>query len=551
MRRRSSGSARSGSWSRAGPVADEATTKTGWQGPALLLALLVFAAALYANSAGNAYVLDDGPLLASNARIRDLANLPRFFTSDYWGAARSSGLYRPLVTTSYALGFAAGGDDPLAQHVINITLHALNSALVLLLLGRLTRSRALAVAAAFLFAAHAVHTEAVANVAGGRPELLAGCFFLLALLAHVARWRSVPQASRRLHAASLLAFALALLCKESAVTLIGVIYLADVVYGSDRAPTWRAFGELLKARLSSVYLGYALVALGYLGVRLLVLGDGASLPEPSPVDNPLVVLPAPWRIASALDVALRYGWLLLLPARLSYDYSYDQIAVIDSFADPGLLWVAALSAAVLALFVWSLRRSKDFFFGLAFFAVTLAVVSNAIVPIGTILGERLLYVPSIGFCLGAAVVLQGIVRRLPLPPRAGSALFALLIVVCVGLHAGRTLVRNRDWRSEESLWLHDLAVNPRSAKVQSNAGAIYTEQGRHAEALEHFLEAIEIAPESFAAPYRGVVLSLVGLGRYGEAAEMYQQALRFGPGDPAVLNAIRQGLRGSSGAPGE
>ncbi len=84
--------------------------------------------------------------------------------------------------------------------------------------------------------------------------------------------------------------------------------------------------------------------------------------------------------------------------------------------------------------------------------------------------------------------------------------------------------------------------------MQSNAGAIYTEQGRHAEALLHFRRAIEIAPESFIAPYRGVVLSLLGLGRFGEAAEMYQQALRFGPGDPAVLEAIRQGLRESSGA---
>ncbi len=525
-----------------------ARPEADWRRRALLLALLAFAVALYANSAGNAYVLDDGPLLAANARIRDLSNLSRFFTSDYWGPARSSGLYRPLATTSYALGYAAGGADPLGQHVINIALHALNSALLLLLLLRLTGSTALAAAAAFLFAAHAVHAEAVANVAGGRPELMAGCFFLLALLAHVARWRATPAASRRLHAASLLAFALALLSKESAATLIGVIYLADVVYGGARTPSWRSFGEVLKARFASVYLGYGLVVVGYLGVRLLVLGDGASLPAPSALDNPLVLLSAPWRIASALDVALRYGWLLLFPARLSYDYSFDQVLLIDSFSDPRLLGVVVLGVATPALLAWSLRRSKDFFFALAFFGVTFSVVSNAIVPIGTILGERLLYLPSIGFCLGVAVVLRGALGRLSLPPRTRTLLFAALVALCVALHAGRTLVRNRDWRSEEALWLHDLAVSPRSAKVQSNAGAIYTEQGRHAEALLHFRRAIEIAPESFIAPYRGVVLSLLGLGRFGEAAEMYQQALRFGPGDPAVLEAIRQGLRESSGA---
>ena len=87
---------------------DAARTTAGWRRPALLLAVLAFSAALYANSAGNGYVLDDGPLVASNARIRHPSNLSRFFTSDYWGPVRSSGLYRPLVTTSYALGYAAG-----------------------------------------------------------------------------------------------------------------------------------------------------------------------------------------------------------------------------------------------------------------------------------------------------------------------------------------------------------------------------------------------------------------------------------------------------------
>ncbi len=511
------------------------------------LAVAVFAAALFAVVIGNGLALDDAPLIRENPFIRSLANVPRFFTSDYWEPRLQAGLYRPLVTTSYALNHAAGRLDPRGYHALNLLLHAANSALVLLLLRRWTGQLALAVTAAFLFAAHAVHAEVLANIASGRPELMATLFFLLALLSY--RRAEDGQARRQVSPASLVCFGLALLCKESAITLLAVLPLADAVLGQGQAASLRRARRLWIER-AGVYAAYAVVALAYLGVRWLALGDGETLPAERDLDNPLLQLPIGWRVVNALHVAFLYARLLVWPLHLSYDYSYDQIPMIRGFDDPRLYAVLGLAALATWGFVASARRSQPVFFGIAFALVTFSVVSNLVVPIGTIMAERLLYLPSLGFCLAAAAGLRWLARRIQASPQGATRAFVALSALLVALHGARAIDRSLDWRSENGLYLHDLEVSPRSAKIQSNAGAAFAEMERHEEALRCYAAAIAIAPD-FAAPYRGSVLSLLALGRFEQAQTMYQETLRFGPPVPAVEEAIRLGLaRSGQGAPG-
>jgi hypothetical protein len=161
----------------------ERSTAARW----LPLAVFVFSALLFADSARNGFAMDDRPLVVNNPLIRDLRGVPELFRLDYWAPDQRSGLYRPLVTTSYAIDWALGGEDPIGYHLVNVGLHAANAALVAAVLLAAIANLPLSATAAFLFAAHAVHTEAVANVAGGRPELLAAFFALLSLRLYLAR----------------------------------------------------------------------------------------------------------------------------------------------------------------------------------------------------------------------------------------------------------------------------------------------------------------------------------------------------------------------------
>jgi len=507
----------------------------------LALGVALCSALLFATLIDNGFVLDDAQRIRDNPSIRSLANVSRFFASDFGEPFARLGLYRPLVTTSYALNHAVGGLDPRGYLAVGLLLHAANAALALLLLVRWTGSRAVGVAAACLFAAHAVHAEVLANVASGRPELLAAFFGLLSLYTAPCPARAAEP--RTLRPASLACFALALASKESAITLLAVLPLLDAFYGQGEAATWQGARRLWRRRVR-VYAAYAGVAIVYAGIRWLVLPGADVLPAQHAIDNPLLMLPAGWRVVNAIQVGFRYLGLLVFPLHLSYDYSHAQIPLIRSFDDASLYALVALGALLLFGLAAGARRSRDVAFGAAFAVATFSVVSNVVVPIGTILGERLLYLPSLGFSLALAAGLYAVAVRVTRSPRAALHLFGAVMALLVVLHAARAVERGLDWRTENGLYLHDLAVSPRSAKVQSNAGAAWAELGRHEDALRCYAAAIAIAPD-FAAPHRGSVLSLLAVGRFAEAEAMYEQTLRFGPRVPEVEEAIRIGREAS------
>ena len=514
----------------------ERSTAARW----LPLAVFVFSALLFADSARNGFAMDDRPLVVNNPLIRDLRGVPELFRLDYWAPDQRSGLYRPLVTTSYAIDWALGGEDPIGYHLVNVGLHAANAALVATVLLAAIADLPLSATAAFLFAAHAVHTEAVANVAGGRPELLAAFFALLSLRLYLARRGARVRSGWALAAASLVCFGLALLAKENSVTLLGVLFLVDWVFGErSKAGGLRSPLRVLAERLPA-YAAYGLVVLGYLLFRSAAV-EGVGLPPVHMFDNPLATLSTGWRIVNALAVGLQYLELLILPLHLSYDYSWNQIPLIRSVADGQLWLVLALVALGLGLVVWSARRSPVLFFGLGFALVTFSVVSNVVVPIGTILGERLAYLPSVGFCLAAALGVRALARVCTRDARAAGALFAAAMALLVGLHALRAFERARDWRTMETLWLHDVEVSPHSVKAIANAGVALLVLERPAEALQRFDEAIAwgVPAAEFMAPHHGAVFALLALDRIDEARSRYAFAKRHGSPLPPFELLVR------------
>ena len=455
------------------------------------------------------------------------------FTHDYWAPTMEVGLYRPLVTTSYALNYAFAERSPRGYHLTNIAMHGLVSVLVWALYMRLTADPCVAAAAGLLFAAHAAHTEVVANVAG-RAELLGALFFLISLLL-VLRYRDTPRGG--LYALCLGSYLLALLSKESTVTLVGVIFLYDCVYGRERDPGLVARLRGALRRGWPLYAGYVLVTLVYLGIRAMALGADAALPHPAALDNPLVSLDLPWRILNALQVAFHYLWLLCFPLQLSYDYSYNAIPLIGSLVDPHAWGVLALCTVTVAVVVWSYRSGRELFFALGFYFITFSVVSNLLVLIGTIMGERLVYVPSVGFCLALVLALRGLCRRIPLAPGVAQTVFVTVCALIVALHGLRTLDRNPDWSRTEQLYLHDVEIVPDSAKALNNAGKVHQDQGRHAQALQEFARALEIEP-TYRMPVINQAYSLSSLGRVDEAMALLDGEIRRGSREPFVYNNL-------------
>jgi tetratricopeptide (TPR) repeat protein len=236
--------------------------------------------------------------------------------------------------------------------------------------------------------------------------------------------------------------------KESAVAILPIIVLYEIVWWKERS------------RDRGLWLGCAatLVPIAImLWKRSAVMA--ASPPAEFPfTDNPIVG--ADWWTGrlTANKVIARYLLLTIWPADLSCDYSFGQIQLARGDAADWLACMVVLAAAIAVVLLYRWNRAAFFLACFAF--LNFVPASNLLFPIGTIMADRLLYLPSLGLLACLVLAVYACAQK---PKFALLAPVVLGVIVC-GL-AVRTWVRNRDWQTELALASHDVRVSPRSYKL--------------------------------------------------------------------------------------
>ncbi|XP_045494906.1 protein O-mannosyl-transferase TMTC2-like isoform X1 [Colias croceus] len=161
----------------------------------------------------------------------------------------------------------------------------------------------------------------------------------------------------------------------------------------------------------------------------------------------------------------------------------------------------------------------------AFMVLPFVPASNILFYVGFVVAERVLYIPSVGFCLllglGAGALTRTW-RRNEL--RSRIFMFTLLVTLCA--MCGSTLRRNLDWRDEESLFRSALHINP--PKAYGNLGSVLSTQGRIAEAEAAFERALKYRPNMADVHYNLGILHQ-NQRRYGEAIKSFERAIYFRP----------------------
>jgi tetratricopeptide (TPR) repeat protein len=418
-----------------------------------ILGLWAFALLAYSNSFRAGLSLDNAWVIQEDSRIQAATseNARLILTQDYSYQNSSSGLYRPLTTFSYLVNYTilGGGSRPAGYHWVNFALHAVNILLVYWLGLLLFREMGPAWALAAVWALHPILTESVTNIVG-RADLLAGFGVLAGLLCHVKSTAASGRRKLAWLAALMLAATIGIFSKESAVVLLAAMAIYDFTLGRGGA----------RARWAG-YVAVALPVAVFLYVRYRVFAGLAAAPVPF-TDNPLVGAGFWTARLAAVDVIGKYLWLLVWPRGLSCDYSYNQIPVAGGFA------ALAVCAAAAAIAVYCYYRHKSVCFFMAFFFAALAPTSNLVILIGSIMAERFLYLPSLGF---AGCLVWAIYRR----PRIAPAALGL---ICAAL-ALRTYARNNDWLDDQSLWASAAKVCPASYKTHLHvATALVGPQGQ-------------------------------------------------------------------------
>src|SRR5215218_1383309 len=156
---------------------------------ALLAAVALLAALVYANALKNGVAFDDEYIVLRNPAVRGFGNLHELLLGAYW--PQSAELWRPVTLVSFALDWALAGPSMAWMHGVNVLLHAATAVLVALLVWRLRGGEVAAACAGAVFAVHPVHVEAVANLVG-RAEVLCALAVLLACHLHLSRGVRAP-----------------------------------------------------------------------------------------------------------------------------------------------------------------------------------------------------------------------------------------------------------------------------------------------------------------------------------------------------------------------
>ena len=486
-----------------------------WRLDGLALAALALIVALaFASSLANGYVYDDLGVIRDNPRLNNLWDLQGFFTArNLSDADGDNGLYRPLTMWSYALDWALYGSGPFGIHLTNVLLNALLAAAVYGFARQLQASRRLACLMALLYGLHPVHTEVVANGVG-RAEIGAELFAVLAGILHFGYLnpprdlaaqpltRALKRQERRRNGGesatlelatpttrskswlwgAVGCFLIALLFKESAVTLPGLLFLLDWLV--------RERGDLRPMlRRVELYLLYALPLVLFFSLRYAAVG-GLQVA----LQDVMARASTSDRVLYALEVLTHYLGQLCFPLHLCAEYSDYRDLVERSLSDQSVL-VALGSLGALAGFVWWCARREAWWIvaGLAWFWLAILPVSNLLIAIGTVRADRLLFLPSLGFALALGFALEVVLQRPHKLVRAGGW---LLLAGVVGFYGWRTHTRNLDWRSQESLWSVTIAQNPGSAVAWYSWGDELNRLGRKSEAEEAYKRAYTLREDA-------------------------------------------------------
>lgn len=439
----------------------ETSDSAGTRRLTLLTALLLLAlcVAAFANAAPREFTYDSTYFVRDHELLSPEQPWSRIWTSNYWHVERSAGLYRPITISSFRvekrwLGF----ENPAAFARTNLVLHAV----VVLLLWRLARrwigSGFAATVAAALYAVHPVATEVIPNLVG-RADLIAAAGALGALLA----WDRAGDRDRTgigWVCLALLCWLVGVLGKESAVVFPVIALVRDRA----RLATWR---DVLAKRWWA-YSGVAVVGVAWWCWRSWVVSQQPPVIY-HPADNPILLGAIDQRWMTAIHVLGLYVRLTLFPLHLSADYSYNQVPLVSSPMEPRYLvsMAALLALAVIGVVTWRRKISRPIALGLAFFFIALLPVSNLLLVIGTIMADRLAYLPAAGMCiaLGGAAALA---RQQWQARHARVALWCVAGVL-IGLLLVRTHLRNPTWRDQESLWLQTVRDAPYSSRAHTNA----------------------------------------------------------------------------------
>lgn len=511
----------------------------------IYLLFLFFVLLFYGNSLKNKYALDDNFVTVTNApeKVREkeympdnvpvsqgLRGIPQIWRSRYAHDGEGSFDYRPFVTTTFAIEYGIFGQNPFVNHLVNLLIYFLCVCLVYKCVLTLFSARAyrenLAFLCAFIFLIHPLHTEAVDNIKS-RDELLS---FMFSLLALIYSFRFFDKASIKDGVIIVLCLLLGMFTKRTAI--LSFVVIPMLLYFFRPVNIRKLLLPLLG--LMVVYAVFAIskqVMLKETGLRTFYHFENALF-----TDHPTII----GRLSAALKTFGIYIKLLVLPFPMRFYYGER---VFDMSAGIGLYSLVSLLFVALSGWYFFKTKNKYFLYAFLLFFGSIFPFLNFFTPVAGVIGDRLAFTASFGFCLMLCIVLLPYFDKLNLKkpqlrtfttrPFSYLSALALACLVCV-------ISRNNDWYDRFRLFVHDSEYLEDSSKGNSLLANEYLErmnkakngqeaQTNAANALKHYQLALRADSSMYSSYNNAGVVLFSFYKQYAEAARYFRLGIRARP----------------------
>lgn len=430
----------------------------------IILAALVFI--LYSSTMNYEFVLDDDLFIKNNPLVTgEEASIAKTFTQGSTAHFRGGNfqIYRPAQISLFYIENSLFGMDAGRFHFISLLLYSLLALVVFSLIRQLLPRLHILYQGliALIFVIHPVHTEVVANVKS-QDELLASLGCLSALLFLM---RSFDRAEGRKTnlLLSLACFLPALFSKESSVAFIAIFPTALFLLRN---------ATLKQSLLQTI--PFAAAAVFFLLCRHFAIRDTNIAYETSFIENVLYAAGTTGEtLGTKLGIAFYYIRLMFLPYPLSWDYSFNQIPVMNIMQAIPLISLV-LYLGIAALIILNLKKQPAVAFGLSFFIILITPTANVFFPNGTSFADRFLFLPSFGFILAMVCMILAFKKINPeyLSPQSKISLY-IISGIFLFAFGYLTMQRNADWENNYAVFKSGARNSPNSSRAVDGLATTY------------------------------------------------------------------------------
>lgn len=479
----------------------------------------------YSNHFNNDFHFDDSHVVQNNLYIRNLANIPHFFTdARLISSLPQNQQYRPLVATTLALDYAIDKDvhRPFWFHVSMFFWFIVQCLFLFFFLLKIANQSIkhpwnplFALFGMTWYGIHTANAETI-NYISARSDSMSTCWLMITLVTFI-QWPRL-----RKWGLYCIPWIIACLFKQTAVVLPAFLLLyvlffeqkqgLDALFKPNVASsTWRA---LLKSTAFSWFFGISLV------IFLKAMDPTSYSPGGESTYHYLITQPF---------VMVHYFLTFFLPLQLSADTDWTTLTtVIDDRFFIGVLFI--LGAFYTAFVASKKEENRPIAYGLLWFFIALLPTSS-VIPLAEVMNDHRLFFPLIGLTLTFAFAIYRFwLQKFDSPKTHRSTYIKTSLVFFCAILASfayGTYQRNKVWSTEETLWKDVTIKSPQNGRGLMSYGLVLMAKGNYAGAKQYFLKAEKLTP------YYPILMINLGvlhnaLGLEKESDAYFEKAMQYG-----------------------